>query len=311
MSGALYPAPITHNGTVNATFNPSDFNNSSKLNATNVTGPLTVSGLATFNSGTQTNGTQNIAGTMVCTNSTVNINQTIGGTETVTGLINANGGILTNNTAVNAGTGTLTAGIATCSGLITANNGLTLTSSSGFTKITQYAAGSSNQTIYQTVLTDTFVDNQQAGTIHLRTNGGGSDLLQLNATTGVSTNNFPFTTGTGLMTCTGGLQQPLPSILTTSATPSVNCLNNTYLTYTLTLSANVTGFTFTNMRAGGQYIIFITGGGSVFTISNTLTGSPTIKTNYATAISVPISGKAVLTAYYDGTNIFINSSAYS
>ena len=64
------------------------------------------------------------------------------------------------------------------------------------------------------------------------------------------------------------------------------------------------------MIAGGEYIIFITGGASIFTISNLLTGTPSIKTNYVTPISIPISGKSVLIAYYDGTNIFINGSVY-
>ena len=79
----------------------------------------------------------------------------------------------------------------------------------------------------------------------------------------------------------------------------------------MTLSANITGFTFSNTRSGGQYIIFITGGSSAYTISNSLTGTPAIKTNYITALSVPANGKAILTCYYDGTNIFISSSTYA
>ena len=117
---------------------------------------------------------------------------------------------------------------------------------------------------------------------------------------------------TSILNASAGLQQPTPTALTSSATPSANCLSYSYTTWTLTLSANLTGITFTNMRAGGQYIIFITGGGSVFTISNTLTGTPVIKTNYATAVSVPATtGKAVLTAYYDGTNMFVSCFAYA
>jgi len=90
---SLAPAPILHNGSLNTTFNASDFNNSSRLNSTNVTGPLTVSGLATFNSGTQVNGTENVTGAVVCNTSTVNANQTVGGTSTITGLTTCNGGL--------------------------------------------------------------------------------------------------------------------------------------------------------------------------------------------------------------------------
>jgi hypothetical protein len=78
----------------------------------------------------------------------------------------------------------------------------------------------------------------------------------------------------------------------------------------MTLSANITGFTFSNARSGGQYIIFITGGASVYTISNSLTGTPAIKTNYTTALSVPANGKAILTCHYDGTNIYMSISTF-
>ena len=115
----------------------------------------------------------------------------------------------------------------------------------------------------------------------------------------------------GLKTFTTGIQLPTTILITTSATPSINCSNLTYATFILTLSTNVTGFTFSNARAGGQYIIFVTGGASAFTISNALTGTPAIKTNYGAAVSVPTSGKSVITAYYDGTNIYINSSVYA
>ena len=90
---SLAPAPILHNGVLNTTFNASDFNNASKLNSTNVTGPLTVSGLATFNSGTQVNGTENVTGAVVCNTSTVNANQTVGGTSAITGLTTCTGGL--------------------------------------------------------------------------------------------------------------------------------------------------------------------------------------------------------------------------
>jgi len=116
---------------------------------------------------------------------------------------------------------------------------------------------------------------------------------------------------TGLKTFSG-IQIQTTSAVTTGATPTINCSNYSFASFTLTLSANVTGFAFSNARAGGQYVIFVTGGGSAFTISNSLTGTPVIKTNYATAVSVTATtGRAVITAYYDGTNIYINTTAYS
>ena len=96
---SLYPAPILHNNALNSVFNSSDFTTTNKLNSTNVAGPLTVSGLATFNGGTQ-----------------------VKGSETITGMLYANGGITTNNAIIDAGSGSLTCGAITNSGITTSTN---------------------------------------------------------------------------------------------------------------------------------------------------------------------------------------------
>jgi hypothetical protein len=330
---SLYPQPTLHNNTLNQVFNPADFNTSSKL-TNNITGNLVVSGTGQFNNNLQVNGGCSISG-----------NQTIGGFLTTTGIINASSNLLVNSSAylqlpsgkqISSSNDVLdVTSIQTISGAKTFSTSLktpmnTIISSSNDivdTSNTQTISGAktfstSLKTPLNTIISSSndVVDTSNTQTISGAKTFSTSLKTPLNTIISssndvVDTSNTQTISGaktfSTISTFSAGISQPLPTAITTSATPSLNCLSYTYGTFTLTLSANVTGFTFSNMRAGGQYIIFITGGGSAFTISNTLTGTPAIKTNYGAAVSVPISGKAVLTAYYDGTNIFINSSAYA
>ena len=274
MSGAAYPAPITHNNVLNTVFNNSDFNYSSLTNTT-VSGNLNVNGLGTFSNGIQSNGNFNCTGSSNVLSSNVTSNQSVGGN-----LIVGTGGSLTlpSTKIINSSNDVVdTNNTQSISGLKTLTSGLTLGASSSLTLPSTKIINSSN------------------------------DVVDTNNTQSIS----GLKTFSSIATFSSGLQQPIPSSLSSSSTPTVNCNNYTYATFTLTLSANITGFTFSNARAGGQYMIFITGAASTFTISNTLTGTPAIKTNYATAITVPINGKALITAFYDGTNIFIDCSLYA
>ena len=278
---ASYPVPITHNNVLNTVFNSGDFNFSSLTNTT-VSGNLNVSGIGTFSSGIQNNGNNFITGnSTVSGNSIISGTESIGGTLAVTNLTTCNGGVQINGNSNITGTSTVaTSSITnneTIGGVLQCNGNLNLNTASTLTL-------PSTQTITSSV---TLLDTSTAQTIS-------------------SVKTF-----SGLPVFSSGIQLPIPSVVSSSATPTFNCNNCSSATFTLTLSANVTGITFSNARAGGQYIVFVTGGGSVYTISNTLTGTPAIKTNYGTPLSVPISGKAILTCYYDGTNIFINSSSYA
>jgi len=246
---SLAPAPILHNGVLNTTFNASDFNNASKLNSTNVTGPLTVSGLATFNSGTQVNGTENVTGAVVCNTSTVNANQTVGGTSAITGLT-------------------------TCTG------GLTLGTTSTLTLPSTQAINSSV----------TLVDLGSAQTLN-----------------GIKTFS-------NLSVFTLGFQLPIPSAIISAAVPTINCGNKSSATFTLTMGNNITGFGFASIRAGGNYTIFVTGGSSIYTISNALTGGnpSSFKTNFGgSALSIPINGSVILNCFYDGTTMYVTYVSYA
>ena len=108
----------------------------------------------------------------------------------------------------------------------------------------------------------------------------------------------------------------LPSSLTTitsSATPTLSFSNYSTGIFSLAIGHNITGFTLTtaNPRQGGQYVIYITGSGaSAYTISNTLSGG-TIKTNYTSPITIPISGSAIMTITYAGTTYYIACAVYA
>lgn len=218
-------------------------------------------------------------------NSTSKLNSTnVSGPLTVAGLASLNGGAQVS-------------GSLGCSGTITTSNA-TVTGTLGITSLTTATGG-------LTIGTSSTLTIPSGKVFSVAST---NDIVDTNSSQSISGAK----TLTSILNASAGLQQPTPTVLTSSATPTANCLNYSYTTWTLTLSANITGISFTNMRAGGQYVIFITGGGSVFTIANALTGSPAIKTNYATAVSVPATtGKAVLTAYYDGTNMFVSCFAYA
>jgi len=158
---SLYPAPVLHNGSLNQIFNPTDFNSISKLNSTNVSGPLTVAGLASLNGGAQVSGSLGCSGTITTSNATVN------GTLGVTSLTTATGGLI----------------VGTAS---------SLTVPSG--KI--FSVASAN------------------------------DIVDTNSAQNISGAK----TFTSILNTSAGLQQPIPTALSTSATPTANCLNYSYTT---------------------------------------------------------------------------------
>lgn len=130
---SLYPQPTLHNGSLNTTFNPSDFNSSSKLNTTNVSGTLTVAGLGTFNGGIQANGTGISATNITATGTTA-----ITGATTITGLITANGGLtLGGSNNITLGNGSVLPATAAQLGYMNniASSGATATFTSGTNNI--------------------------------------------------------------------------------------------------------------------------------------------------------------------------------
>ena len=276
-----YPAPTLHNGLLNTVFNSTDFTTTSNLNSTVVNGPLNINSLATCNAGLKVNGSIN---TTVSTNT---VNASVSGQITLpltTVITNTNDVVDTTNNQTISGTKTFNS---TITGSVSGNAGT----------VTDGVYLSTAQTITGVKTFNSTITGSVSGNAGTVTDGVYLSTAQ---------------TITGLKTFSNGLQIQTTVAVTTGATPTINCSNYSFASFTLTLSANVTGFTFSNPRAGGQYVIFVTGGGSAFTISNSLSGTPVIKTNYATAVSVTATtGRAVITAYYDGTNIYINTTAYA
>ena len=276
-----YPAPTLHNGLLNTVFNSTDFTTTSNLNSTVVNGPLNINSLATCNAGLKVNGSIN---TTVSTNT---VNASVSGQITLpltTVITNTNDVVDTTNNQTISGTKTFNS---TITGSVSGNAGT----------VTDGVYLSTAQTITGVKTFNSTITGSVSGNAGTVTDGVYLSTAQ---------------TITGLKTFSNGLQIQTTVAVTTGATPTIICSNYSFASFTLTLSANVTGFTFSNPRAGGQYVIFVTGGGSAFTISNSLSGTPVIKTNYATAVSVTATtGRAVITAYYDGTNIYINTTAYA
>jgi hypothetical protein len=128
------------------------------------------------------------------------------------------------------------------------------------------------------------------------------------------------TTGTGDINLSSAdkivisTQLTLPNSLsaTTFAAGILTCDFNSVSTgiFTATITANMTGITFSNGRVGGQYVIYVSASGGTITIASTLSGT-TNKTNYTTAISVLTTSVALLTVTFDGTNYIIAGSAYN
>ena len=280
---SLSPAPILHNGVLSTTFNASDFNNASKLNSPDVTGPLTVSGLATFNSGTQVNGTENVTGAVVCNTSTVNVNQTVGGTSAITGLTTCTGGLTLG-----------TSSTLTLPSTQSINNGITLVdTTSAQTMSGAKTFSTSLKTPLNTVISSS---NDVVDTANVQTISGAK-------------------TFSGLPVFSSGIQLPTPALINAlSAVPVISCNNKSSASFTLTMAYNITGFGFSNIRAGGTYTIFVTGGSSVYTISNALTGGnpASFKTNFGgSALSIPISGSVILNCFYDGTTMYATYVSYA
>ena len=81
--------------------------------------------------------------------------------------------------------------------------------------------------------------------------------------------------------------------------------------FSLTMTANITGFTITGEITGySQYIVYITGNATVaYTVSNNL--GATIKTNWTSPITIIANGKAILSIRYDSTNYYLKLDLYN
>ena len=294
---ASYPCPITHNNVLNTVFNSGDFNFSS-LSNTNVSGNLNVSGIGTFSSGIQNNGDNFIVGnSTVSGNSTIINNETVGGTLGISNLTTCTGGltigtssnltlpsgkiISSSNDVVDITNTQSIAGLKTISSLLTCNGGLTIGTTSSLTL-------PSTQVITNAI---TLVDIGSSQTISGQKTFSGFQIFS------------------------SGLQLPTPAVIIASlAVPAVSCGNKSYASFTLTMSMNITGFGFSSIRAGGQYVIFVTGGSSIYTISNALSGGnpASFKTNFGgSALSIPINGSVILNCFYDGTTMYVSYVSYA
>jgi hypothetical protein len=80
--------------------------------------------------------------------------------------------------------------------------------------------------------------------------------------------------------------------------------------FSATLTANMTGITFSGGRIGGQYVIYVSASGATRTIAPTLTGT-TNKTNYTTAVSLLTTSAGLITVTYDGVRYLIAATAYN
>ena len=276
--GASYPPPITHGNTLNTVFNSSDFNFSS-LSNTNVSGNLNVSGIGTFNSGIQVNGNHAITGNLNCTgNSTVSSSSVVGN-ETIGGTETITG-LLTCNSGIQNNGNLNCTGTSTVQGLLTCNSGIQI---NGTHTITGNLSCTGSSTV-------------------------GSSIVQGNETVSGTE------TITGLLYANGGIQLSTPSSIIPASVPTISCSNKSYATFTLTMANNITGFGFSSIRAGGQYVIFITGGSSIYTISNALTGGnpASFKTNFGgSALNIPINGSVILNCFYDGTTMYVGYVSYA
>ena len=273
--GASYPPPITHGNTLNTVFNSSDFNFSS-LSNTNVSGNLNVSGIGTFNSGIQVNGNHAITGNLNCTgNSTVSSSSVVGN-ETIGGTETITG-LLTCNSGIQNNGNLNCTGTSTVQGLLTCNSGIQI---NGTHTITGNLSCSGSSTV-------------------------GSSSVTGNETIGGTE------TITGLLYANAYLQFPVPTVISTSATPTFNCNNASFASFSMSLTANVTGMSFTNTISGGQYRVFLIGGTVPYTVSNSLTGSPTIKTSYSSAVSISTTQRGACTVFYDGNYILMSCAVFT
>ena len=128
-------------------------------------------------------------------NSTSKLNSTnVSGPLTVAGLASLNGGAQVS-------------GSLGCSGTITTSNA-TVTGTLGITSLTTATGGL------------TIPSNKVFST------ASGNDIVDTNSSQSISGAK----TFSGILIASAGLQQPTPTALTTSATPSANCLNYSYTT---------------------------------------------------------------------------------
>ena len=193
----------------------------------------------------------------------------------------------TNPLSYNPSSGTFTA--TTFVGALTGN-------ATTATRATNIAGGSGAQIPYQSgINTTSFLANGTGGQV-LQSNGGAAAPSWSSRSTFTEQLTLPTTRPTA--TFSGG-------ILTCSFDSKSTGI------FIATLTADMTGISFTNGRIGGQYVIYISANGGTRTIAATLTPTATTKTNYTSAINVLMSSVALLTITFDGTNYLIAGSAFN
>jgi hypothetical protein len=207
---------------------------------------------------------------------------------------------------------------------VTSPNGLYLTDGSSNTKITPTSITSttfngnligtaSSATNAVNAITSTNIASGVAGSIPYQT-GASTTGFSVAGTVGQvltsqGTSAPTWTTPSTFTTFTTQLTLPNTFGTPTFSTGTLTCNFNSFSTgiFNFAMSANITGFTFQNGRAGGQYVIYIT---STTTRTITPPVSTSIKTNF-TPITVSSTEPALLTVTtIDGTNYLIAGSSY-
>jgi hypothetical protein len=126
----------------------------------------------------------------------------------------------------------------------------------------------------------------------------------LNSTDGLSITSSTGTTVTGPLSIANQLTTTALSI--SSGVVNINFASKQVAYFSLNITSNITGFTFSNAIQNGTYIVYITVGGT-FTVSKTLGHPNTLSGNTSF-----ISGSVwVLQIYYIGSAFRLNFSNYT